>query len=380
MMKKSILRFGAALSAVLLATIAVPASATKWMIIGAEPDPAPHRSVYIMSGEKEWVTKRIADGYDIESTSGSRNAIADLQANTINTVIVQQVFENAGGTNFISYTLDFKCQAGLVSIARAQSYDRAGKGDVRTSTEWMKIPNNWMGKAEMIACDWKSWQSARRVWGGGEAPPSKRKKKDQEPASSFASLGMEYLGEANIMRVTDAIDLVWKTRWTDAVQPAYYEGTAKEKAEAAAKLAEMQGKIKTVLQDAKKNVEDDIAMQDKIDKKLGQVGQKFFREMQGIGGKSEDHVVSLFGIPQGLVETTPGVRQLNYYWSDTETIQVPYTVDIIGSIGNGVMGKVGETTNYRPETRTIQCYRKLFLKEGGQLPGYRVFDFDIGCS
>ena len=180
--------------------------------------------------------------------------------------------------------------------------------------------------------------------------------------------------------VTDAIDLVWNTRWTDAVQPAYIDGTPAEKAEVAAKLAEMQGKIKTTLAEAKTRVEEEIKMQDKIDKKLGRLGEKFHREMVGIGGKSEDNVISLFGIPQGMITSTPGVRQLNYYWSDTETIQVPYQVQILGNVGGGVMGPVGETTQYRPETRTIQCSRQLFLKEGGQLPGYRVFDFDVGCS
>lgn len=374
MTKRSMLRFSGALCAALMATVTIPAHAAKYVIIGAEPDPAPNRSVYIMSGDKEWVTRRVADGFDIAS-----GGLAELQANTIYSVIVQQVFENAGGTNFISYSLDFRCQEGLVSIARAASYDRAGKSDVRTSTEWMKVPNNWMGKAEMIACDWKNWQSARQVWGGGEVSSAKRKKKNQEAAPSFASLGMEYLGEANYYTVTDAIDLVWKTRWTDAVQPAYYEGTAEEKAEASAKLAEMQGKIKATLQDARKNVEDEMKMQDKIDKKLGQVGEKFFREMQGIGGKSEENVISLFGIPQGLIETAPGVRQLNYYWSDTENVQVPYMVDIMGD-QNGILVPIGQEQRFRTEARTIQCYRKLFLKEGGQLPGYRVFDFDIGCS
>ena len=380
MTRKSIFRLGGVLSAACLVTVSVPAHATKYMIIGAEPDPAPNRSVYIMSGEKVWVFERFVDGFDKVNTDRVPNLAAALEANTIHTVIVQQVFENAGGTNFITYNLDFKCQEGLVSIAKAESYDRAGKGEVRTSSEWMRVPNNWMGKAEMIACDWKSWQSARQVWGGDEVPQPKRKKKNQEPPSSFASLGVEYLGEANIMRVTDAIDLVWNTRWTNAVQPAYYEGTTKEKAAAAAKLAEMQNKIKTTLQEAKTKVEYDIKMQDKIDKKLGQIGEKFHREMVGIGGSSEDNVISLFGIPQGMITSTPGVRQLNYYWSDTETIQVPYQVDIMGSVGGGVIGIVGQTTQYRSETRTIQCYRKLFLKEGGQLPGHRVFDFDVGCS
>jgi hypothetical protein len=376
MTKKSILRFSGALCAALLMTTAVPASASKWMIIGSEPEPSPNRSVYLVTADDSWISKRLADGFDV----GSPNALANLQANTIRIINVYQVFEKAGGTNFISYTLEFKCQEGLVSIPQAISYDRAGKQEFGASPDWMRVPNNWMGKAEMVACGWQSWRSAKQIWGEGEAPSSKRKKnKAKEPTVSFASLGMEYLGEASYYMPTELVDLVWNTRWTDAVQPAYYEGTAAEKAASAAKLAEMQDKIKTTLADAKTRVEEEIKMQDKIDRKLGQLGEKFHREMVGIGGKSEENVISLFGIPQGMVTSTPGVRQLNYYWSDTETIQVPYQVQIWG-IGPSGQVPMGERTEYRSETRTIQCSRQLFLKEGGQLPGYRVFDFNIGCS
>ena len=153
-----------------------------------------------------------------------------------------------------------------------------------------------------------------------------------------------------------------------------------QKAAIRAKALAQQNQIKSVLEDRMQKVEQDIQTQDKIDKKLGRIGDKFFRQMQGVAGKSEADVLALWGTPQGLVETTPGVRQLNYYWQDTESVMVPYQVDIMGNVGGGVIGKVGETTNNRLENRTVRCYRKLFLRQGGQLPGYRVFDFDIGCS
>ena len=377
MTKKSILRFGGLISAAFLATVAAPASASKWMIIGAEPEPSPNRSIYVMRADDSGISKRLADGFDVSSP----NALATLQANTIRIVLVYQIFEKAGGTNFISYDVEFKCQEGLVSIPEARSYDRAGKQEKGGSPDWMRVPNNWMSKAEMIACGWQNWRTAKQIWGEGDAPTPKRKKsKEKEPAVSFASLGMEYLGEANYFMPTELVDLVWNTRWTNAVQPAYYDGTPKEKAASAAKLAEMQDKIKTTLLETKTKVEFDMKTQDKFDKKLGRIGDKFFREMQGIAGNSEDDVIGRWGTPQGMITSTPGVRQLNYYWSDTETIQVPYQVDIMGSVGGGVIGIVGQTTQYRSETRTIQCYRKLFLKEGGQLPGHRVVDFDVGCS
>lgn len=375
------LRFAGGVLVVMLATTGAPASAAKWMVIGSEPDPAPHRSVYVMSADEAWITRRFSDEFDQADSGRSPDVLAQLASNTIHSVIVLQVFENAGGINFISYTVDFKCQEGLVSIPVATSYDRAGKPETGGSPEWMKVPDNWLGKAEMIACGWKNWQSAQQVLGSGAAPePKSRKKRKKEPVVTFESLGMQYLGEANYFRVTDVIDVVWNTLWTDAVQPDYYEGTAEEKAEAASKARALESEIKSLLTEEKSKIEQDIKTADKIDKKLGRLGEKFFREMQGVDGKSEDDVIALWGIPQGLIETTPGVRQLNYYWSDTETVQVPYTVDIIGGVGNGVVGKIGETQQFRPETRTIQCYRKLFLKEGGRLPGYRVFDFDVGCS
>jgi len=382
MLKLSQLRVAGACFFAMLATIWAPASAAKWMIIGNEPDPAPHRSVYVMSADDAWIFQRFADGFDQAEAARSPDVLATLGSNTIKSVIVLQVFENAGGINFISYTVDFKCQEGLVSIPVATSYDRAGKPETGGSPDWMKVPDNWLGKAEMIACDWKRWQSAKQVWGASITPDPKKKrnKKKEERTVTFESLGMQYLGEANYFRVTDVVDVVWKTLWTDAVQPAYYEGTPEEKAEAAAKALALEGEIKSLLSEEKSKIEQDIKTADRIDRKLGRVGEKFFREMQGIDGKSEDDVIALWGIPQGLIETTPGVRQLNYYWSDTETVQVPYTVDIIGGAGNGVVGKIGETQEFRSETRTIQCYRKLFLKEGGRLPGFRVFDFDVGCS
>ena len=71
MTNRSMLRFGSAMSAMLLATFAVPAHATKWMIIGPELNPSPNRSVYIMSAGKECVFERFVDGFDKINTDRS---------------------------------------------------------------------------------------------------------------------------------------------------------------------------------------------------------------------------------------------------------------------------------------------------------------------
>ena len=80
MTKKSTLRFGGVMSAAFLAIVAVPAHATKWMIIGPELNPAPNRSVYIMSAGKECVFERFVDGFDKINTDRSPHLAATFAA------------------------------------------------------------------------------------------------------------------------------------------------------------------------------------------------------------------------------------------------------------------------------------------------------------
>ena len=372
MPKAAYLRVAAGFCAAFLASMAAPASAAKWMVIGSEPDPAPHRSVYVMSADEAWIFERFADGFDKVDTDRSPNLKDTLESHTIHSVIVLQVFENAGGTNFISYTVDFKCQEGLVSIPAATSYDRAGKPETGGSPDWMKVPDNWLGKAEMIACGWKNWQSAKQVLGTGGAPePASKRKKKKEPAASFESLGMQYLGEANYFQVTDVIDVVWNTLWTDAVQPAYYEGTAEEKAAVNAKLAALRDQTRGVMAEQEKWSKISIELTAKAER----IGGAFGSDMMGVGGLTEAEVMARWGAPQN-VSQQPGVRTVTYYFQDTQYGVDNVQVDILGD-----GGKVGETYETRLATSQRQCARTLYLMEGGAVEkAYRVFDFDIGCG
>lgn len=346
------------ISAMILASatlLARPASAAKWVVIGTEPDPAPKRSAYIMSADDAWVFERFDKGFDKADTSKSKNLSATIASNTINSVMVYQVFENAGGTNFILYDLNFKCQQGLFSIPLATSFDRAGKQEKGGSPEWRKVPDNWIGKAEMIACRWKNWQAANRP---------------NAPAAGFAALGMQYLGEANYFDVQDIVNQVWNRLWTDARQPAYYEGTAAEKAASAAKLKALRDQTRGVLTEASKWA--DIAI--KVAKKAERIGGKFAPEMSDVGGMTEAQIIARWGAPASNIESD-GVRTLTYQFSDTQYGVGQSRVDIIGAAG-----KVGET--YQPEltTSTRGCSRTLHLQQGGAVEkAWRVFDFDVGC-
>ena len=77
-------------------------------------------------------------------------------ANSIYIGTVLHVFEDADDTNFIQYEVEFKCQAGLVRLGQATSYDRAGKQQSGGSPEWQKVPDGWLAYAKMIACGWKN--------------------------------------------------------------------------------------------------------------------------------------------------------------------------------------------------------------------------------
>lgn len=355
-------------------SLATPAKASEYMVIGAEPDPAPQRSLYVIKSGDAWISRRLDHS---QAPSASTNALDEIEGNTIHIVTVLKVFENAGGTNFINYDLEFKCRQGLVSIAEATSYDRAGKTETRKSSAWMPVSDNWMGKAEMIACGWKNWKAAQAAWQqrGQPVGKAKKSKKGADSSASFASLGMEYLGDYAAW--TEVVDAVWNKHWTDATQPAYYQGTPEELAAIKAKRLAILEQAKTLVAEQEKWTK--IAA--KLDNKADRMGDDVAKEMSGVGGLTEEQVIARFGIPDGLVETA-GTRQLNYYWQGTKSVIENYQVDIIGTQGNGtIAGKIGETTKQRVTSQATQCSRRLMLKEGGALEkAWRVYDFDAGCS
>lgn len=353
----------------LAVSFASPVAAAEWMMIGTEPDPAPHRSIYVMAADDAWIFERLTDGFGDTKVNRNDDVIAQVRANTINSVIVYQVFEDAGGTNFISYNLDFKCQQGLVSIPEAVSYDRAGKTEKGGAPGWMKVTDNWIGKAEMIACRWSDWQEAQQAWKAGNAPPAKRKKSNKA-GPNFASLGMEYLGKANFFDTKAIVDLAWNNRWADAVQPVYYEGTAEEKAAVAAKLTALREQTRGVLNEGKKWADIAIKLADKAER----MGDKFASDMAGVGGMTEAEVIARWGAPASSIDSA-GVRTLTYYFSDTQYGVANNRVDILGA-----SGQVGQTYELGVTTNSRQCSRTLHLEEGGVgEKAYRVFDFDIGC-
>jgi hypothetical protein len=366
-----IVRLARSSLAVLLLSAASPAFASDWMVVGTEPDPEPHRSVYIMQYGDAWITRRLDEGFDQNPALSSSDPVAALQAHATYTANVLQVFENAGGTNFIHYQVQFQCQAGLVRIPEATAYDRAGKQQKSSAPEWMPVPDNWMGRAEMIACKWKNWEAANAALARATSSSTG---KGRSAAPSLESLGMRYLGDYAAW--TSVVDAVWTKLWPDATQPVYAKGTPEEldrtKREGLAILA----KAEAIAAEHRKW--SGIAI--KLADKAARQGGKLAGEMSNVGGQTEDQIVARWGVPQSVSDRN-GVRQLIYSWQSTESTVEQAPVVVIGSTGNGGVGQIGETTQSRVGTRIIQCHRTLLLQQGGALQtAYRVFDFEVGCN
>jgi hypothetical protein len=355
-MTKRLLRLG--LTGLSLAC-AVPASGSDWMVIGAAPQPAPHRAVYAMQYGDAWISRRMDDGPDASDPSAATDPIAALQARTIYTANILEIFEGNGSTNLVHYQVEFRCQARLVRIASATAYDRAGKQRKLSTADWMQVPNGWLAKAQMIACNAVSWQAARNR---------------NAPAASFVSLGMHYLGD--FAAWTSVVDAVWTQHWPDAVQPAYTQGTAEDLERTKRAGLAILARAEAIAAEQKKWSGIAIRLSDKAVRQGGQLAG----EMANVGGQTEDQVIARWGVPDSVTNRN-GVRQMSYYWQGTTSVVEQAAVNVIGATGNGGVGKVGETTQSRVGTRITACHRTLLLQDGGALEtAYRVFDFDVGCD
>ncbi len=367
--------------------LSTAAQAAPYITSGSDPAGPPKRSIYV--ADFDLITRSLDGGGDPSTMANaamqSANPIDYIEAKTIYKINVYQVMEKGGAitkggpTNFIHYVLAFKCRDRLVKIEEATAYDRAGRTQKSSIAEWMPVPDNWVAQAYKIACkapDWeKAMASARKM-----ATDFQQGKKSKKPLSDpFAPLQMQMVGD--YAAITDMIDQIWARYWPDAKQPEYEstmspEEFAKHKAKSIAALEAQAKELGAMAKD----VENDLKMQDSMDRASDVAGRRFVQELQGMAGRSEEEVVAALGVPNTL-NVNGNVRQLDWYWSEQTQEQVPITVDVIGGCSHGVCGaKIGETTEYQWQTVQVNCRRTLYFREGGTQPGYRLFDFRAGCD
>jgi hypothetical protein len=359
--------------------------AAPYITIGSEPDGAPNRSIYV--ADFDLITRSLDGGGDANTMANaamqSANPLDFMEAKTIYKMNIYQVMEKGGPitkggpTNFIHYVLAFKCRDRLVKIEEATAYDRAGRTQKSSIAEWMPVPDNWVAQAYKIACKAPEWEkamaSARKM-----ATDFQQGKKSKKPLSDpFAPLQMQMVGD--YAAITNMIDQIWARYWPDAKQPEYEstmspEEFAKHKAKSIAALEAQAKELGAMAKD----VENDLKMQDSMDRASDVAGRRFVQELQGMAGRSEEEVVALLGVPNTL-NVNGNVRQLDWYWSETTQEQVPVTADVMGCNAH-FCGKQGEAVEYHWQTVQVNCRRTLYFREGGTQPGYRLFDFRAGCD
>lgn len=358
-------------SALLVAVwiLPTPAFAGNWMLVGAQGNAPERRHFY---AEFDMISQRYdseAEGGDaamMEAAVRSPNMGAYLDARRVMRVRVVEVFEKPDAPDTIEFTVGIKCKTRQFRLLEAISWQRNGRSEKLTGTAWAPIPGNWLDRVRLVACESEKLNKAI-------AAAQKSGKPD-----SLTRLGLIYAGD--MFLGTELSDVTWARFWKDGRRPAYTPtGTPAEqatrKAEALAALREAVGSFETQVQQR----QEDLAMQEKMDRALGSANAKFFQEMQGTSGWSEEKVLARWGEPQGFTESN-GVRRLVYHFQDTVYDLVQEQMDVI-QCQAGACNKVGQTGGATTtHARVINCERILFLKEGGTQPGYRLFDFQINCN
>lgn len=232
-------------------------------------------------------------------------------------------------------------------------------------TAWAPVADNWTERVRLIACE------PDRL---NKAVAAAQKTGKQDP---FARLGLVYVGDMTIGG--ELSDVTWATFWKDGRRPAYtsIRTPAEREARRRQALAELK-KAEAEFGAKATQVQQDLEMQNKIDRALGSTNEKYLREMQGTTGWSEEKVVAHWGPPHSASEAN-GILRFDYHFQDTMTDAVPVTDNVMGCQG-GVCGKVGESMRYEMRSRVVNCRRTLFLKAGGTEPGRRLYDFQISCG
>ncbi|MBL8270286.1 hypothetical protein [Steroidobacter sp.] len=334
--------------------LSASAQAGHWVLVGAEGKP-PRRSHYYAAFDRVETRTPLEA---IESSVNSKNVSKHLDAARLKRVPVIRVFEGAKDPDTISYTLEFKCQERLVSIADAVVYNRDATTKMMSKPEFVPIPKTWLNGAALVACDEKKVFAAAQAAG---------KQNNQEP---LADLGLVYVGD--FVLNTQLADVTWNTFWKEATRPEYTttrtpEEIEQRRQEVLAQLGDAQKMLGEKAAQVQTAIENDDKEREFIDK-VNQTFKTKNNQQQilffGMEGWTENEIVEFWGVPSSSRELS-GMRQLDYFSQD-DTRQSYAVV-----ARNGAILSTGETGELR------QCEMSLFMREGGGKPGFRLVDYRI---
>jgi hypothetical protein len=334
---------------------AAPAHAGEWVIVGTD-GARPDRTIWYADFSS--LTSRFPPGTDALAAR-AKDPLAALEAARIMRIRVQQVLEDAQGPDSIQYSLEFKCQERQVSIPEVNAYYRDnGRSESQSRPNWMPIPDGWLARTAVIACQPEKWEPALNTL---------QKKRDPR---ALGELGLAYAG-SHVMG-TDLPDLSWRQFWKDGTRPAYTTNKSPEELErlrqqTLATLADTNQQLGQRADTMRQGLKDQhkelsfIAAVAKTFRAKPEAQQRYFNSMQGW---SEPEIAAFWGPPSRTYENAQE-RYLQYRAEDDRR----KSFVVVDGGSNAV------SAAHYGELR--QCELNFVLRPGGAKPGWRVVDYQL---
>lgn len=340
----------------LVALVAIaPARAGDWVIVGTDGG-RPDRMIWYADFSS--VTSRFAPGTDL-AAARTKDPLAALEAARIMRIRAAQVLENAQGPDRIHYSLEFKCQPRQVSIPEVNAYYREnGRSETQSRPNWMPIPDGWLERTALIACQPNKWQPALDAL---------RKKRDSR---ALSDLGLVYAGQHVLG--TDLPDLSWSQFWKDGARPEYTTNKSPEELErlrqqTLAMMADANKKLGQrgdALRQDLKSQDQELSFQSAVAKAFLTKPEVQHRYFNGMEGWSEAEIVKFWGPPSRTYDNAQE-RHMLYLAEDDQRKSF---VAVDGG-GNAV------SAAHYGELR--QCELSFVLRTGGGRPGWRLVDYHL---
>lgn len=341
---------------VLVAMFAVtPVRAGEWVIVGTD-GARPDRTIWYADFSS--VTSRFAPGTDVLAAR-AKDPLAALEAARIMRIRAEQVLENAQGPDRIQYSLEFKCPARQVSIPEVNAYFREnGRTETQSRPNWMPIPDGWLDRTALIACQPDKWRPALDAL---------RKRRDSR---ALSELGLVYAGQHVLG--TDLPDLSWGEFWKDSARPEYTTNKSPEELEQLRRqtLAMMADTNKQLGQRADalgqglKSQDQELSFQSAVAKTFRTKPEVQHRYFKGMEGWSEQEVVKFWGPPSRTYDNAQE-RHMLYLAEDDQR----KSFVVVDGGGNAV------AASHYGELR--QCELGFVLRTGGGKPGWRLVDYHL---
>lgn len=334
----------------LLLPFAIPADARHWLVVGAEGDGPPHRSLYY--AEFESPRTRFEMPLDQAATAGA-DALLNGKLQQLWVVQVQE----SGNTDFTWYTVDVHCARRELRIAEVIAFELDGRQHTVTPNQWVKIGNaGWPSRVHLIACDPARLNVALRKAKDGNLRP-------------LNDLGMAYAGE--YVLYSQLADLAWEQFWKDGKRPPRSSHlTAGQSAKLRDDTLALAAATEQKLKDTEKETRFILEVSDNFDRK----SDSHQREFAGMEGWTEEQIIDAWGAPASAAQG--GQTRSLVYTYQKERYDV--VTDRVGLL-MGRQGPVGELTESRVETSLQDCKRMLSLRQGGSKPGWRLYDYRYDC-